>query len=360
MSRSGIGISPAPSGSSQVDGELIASTNRFRETDQIGGALDEEVVAVKAAAPAADAYGLVVRPIPASEVAGVGIGAAADAAATGSGSVIGLLKRIRDLLLGGLPALTVGGKLPVDAAGTTLTVSGSVGVGAIIKDGQSTMAGSIPVAIASNQSAIPITVAAVPLPTGASTLVEQQTHTTALQLIDDIVHAVNGALSKVAAIGAQLDDTGTTAATENAIAPLRITSDRALHVQLRSGSADYGTSGAPLRTDPTGTTIQPVSGTVSTKTDLTGDAPFADTISTSEDQLLASTATRKGLLIVNTSASGQKLSLAFDGQAAVLDSGITLEAGDAWNMDEFSFTTGEVRWVGSAASTTCAGQQFLA
>lgn len=96
------------------------------------------------------------------------------------------------------------------------------------------------------------------LPTGASTLAEQQTQTTALQLIDDTVHAANAALGKVNAIGAQMDDAATTAATENNVSALRINSDRALHVNLRSGAAEVGTSGAPLRTDPTGTTAQPV------------------------------------------------------------------------------------------------------
>lgn len=53
--------------------------------------------------------------------------------------------------------------------------------------GQKTMANSTPIVIASDQSAIPITAAALPLPTGAATLAEQQTQTTALQLIDNIV-----------------------------------------------------------------------------------------------------------------------------------------------------------------------------
>lgn len=356
-SRSSIAISPASPGGTQLDGWLRDS-GKLSEIDRIGGAADAELLDIRNAAPSASDYGAVTRPIPATEVAGVGIGAAADAEATVSGSVIAILKRLRTLLNGGLPAL-VGGKLPVDAAGTTLTVAGSVGVASLPTVGQTIMANAISVAIASNQTAIPVSAAALPLPSGASTLAEQQTQTTALQLIDDVVHAVGAAISKVAAVGGQLDDTGTTAAVENAIAALRITSDRALHVQLRNGSADYGTSGAPLRTDPTGSTIQPVSGTVSTKTDLTGNAPDADTISTSEGQLIASTATRKGLVIVNTSASGQKLSLAFDGQAAILNSGITLEAGDTFSFDEFAFTTGEVRWVGSAASTTCAFQEFL-
>lgn len=67
--------------------------------------------------------------VPQTEVAGVGVGAAADAAATGNGSVIGLLKQLRVLLSGGLPAAL----------------------------GQTTMANSVAVAIASNQSALAVT-----------------------------------------------------------------------------------------------------------------------------------------------------------------------------------------------------------
>lgn len=63
--------------------------------------------------------------------------------------------------------------LPVPAI--TVTPSGTQDVnltevgGAPISEGQKTMANSIPVVIASDQSAIPITASALPLPTGAST-----------------------------------------------------------------------------------------------------------------------------------------------------------------------------------------------
>lgn len=358
-SRSSIPLSPPSPGGSSVDAWLRDS-GKVSEIDRIGGGADDELLDIRSSTPADGDYGAVTRPIPSKEVAGVGVGAAADAEATGSGSVIALLKRLRTLLNGGLPTL-VSTRLPVDGSGVTLTVSGTVGIGSLPNEGQQTMANSVSVAVASDQSALPVSVSSSALPSGAASLAEQQTQTTALQLIDDIAHEVNGAISKVAAIGAQYDDTATTAATENAVAPLRISDQRALHVQLRSGSADYGTSGAPLRVDPTGSTTQPVSvpGTVSTKTDLTGNAPQAASVGAAEAQLLAANSGRKGLTITNTSASGQRLSLAFDGQAAVANAGITLRPGDVFWMDEFSFTDGEVRWVGSAASTTCGFQEFI-
>lgn len=106
----------------------------------------------------------------------------------------------------------------------------------------------------------PISAASLPLPTGASTSANQSTEITSLQLIDDTVNGLNTAFSKALAIGAQLDDTSTTAATEDNVAPLRMTAQRALHTNLRNNAGtEVGTSGAPLRTDPTGTTPQPAS-----------------------------------------------------------------------------------------------------
>lgn len=105
---------------------------------------------------------------------------------------------------------------------------------------------------------VPISAASLPLPSGAATSANQATEITSLQLIDDIVHATNGALSKSAAIGGQLDDTSTTAATEDNVAPVRITAQRAFHANLRNVSGtEIGTASNPVRTDPTGTTAQP-------------------------------------------------------------------------------------------------------
>ena len=78
----------------------------------------------------------------------------------------------------------------------------------------------------------------ISLPTGASTLAEQQSQTTALQLIDDVVHSGDAALSKYAVIGAVLDDTATVAVTENQASALRMSTRRALLVEgVASGTA---------------------------------------------------------------------------------------------------------------------------
>lgn len=128
--------------------------------------------------------------------------------------------------------------------------------GAAVTIGQKVAASSLPVVLASDQT--------LPLPSGAATAANQATEITSLQLIDDLPHAMNAAFNKAAAIAGQLDDTSTTAATEDNIAPVRITAQRAIHVNFRNNAGtEIGTATNPVRTDPTGTTTQPISGTVS-------------------------------------------------------------------------------------------------
>lgn len=86
--------------------------------------------------------------VPLEEIAGVGIGAAADAEAAANGSVIAILKRLRTLLSGGLPAALVGGRLDSNIGAWLGSTAPTVA--------QKTMANSVPVVIASDQSAIPV------------------------------------------------------------------------------------------------------------------------------------------------------------------------------------------------------------
>lgn len=192
-----------------------------------------------------------------------------------------------------------------------------------------------------------------------------------------------------------------------------------------SDNTEVGTAAQPLRTDPTGSTTQPVSGTVaigagsavighviadtgsttavtgnvavtnagltnidvalstrtkpadqqhaiidsgtvtavtsvtnpvSTKTALTASAPTAATVGVASAQAVAAAATRKGLVLVNTSAN--TISLGF-GATAVLGSGITLNAsGGTFVMDEFTFHVGAVNAIASAASSNLAVQEY--
>ena len=80
----------------------------------------------------------------------------------------------------------------------------------------------------------PVSMATQPLPSGASTLAEQQTQTAALQLIDNLVHSGDVALASYAVMGAVLDDSAPAAVTENQAQALRMTAARALHVALQT------------------------------------------------------------------------------------------------------------------------------
>lgn len=97
--------------------------------------------------------------------------------------------------------------------------------------------------------------------TNAGTFVTQENGAllTSAQLIDDVVHSGDAVLSKYAVIGGVLDDTSPVAVTENSAQSLRITALRAAHVNLRNvAGTEIGTSGTPIRTDPTGASSQPV------------------------------------------------------------------------------------------------------
>lgn len=126
--------------------------------------------------------------------------------------------------------------------------------------GQAGVAAANGVVSSNTQRVVLATDGVVPLPTGAATAANQTTEIASLQEIDNIVHAAGEALVEFAAIGGQLDDVGTVTPAEGQTGALRITSARGLHINLRTAAGtELGTAGAPIRTDPTGTTTQPIS-----------------------------------------------------------------------------------------------------
>lgn len=101
----------------------------------------------------------------------------------------------------------------------------------------------------------------------------------------------------------------------------------------------------------------PVSGTISTKTDLAPAAPTSATVGVASGAAVAANASRKGLHVRNTSTSGQRISLSLNG-AAVLDSGFTLYPQDLFEMDEYDFDVGALNAIASAASARLSVQEF--
>lgn len=211
------------------------------------------------------------------------LGATTDAEAAGDGSIIALLKRLRTLLAGGLPAvLAAGGGLKVEgvAGGVVVPVSDGAGsltidspnldvalstrlkaadtlaavttVGTItnvvhVDDNAGSLTVDAPVATpvfvrlsdgAAAIATLPVSAATLPLPTGASTLAEQQTQTTSLALIDDIIYGNDAAISKAGLICAQFDDTAPGTTTENNTRALRMSTRRELYNQIRDAAGN--------------------------------------------------------------------------------------------------------------------------
>ena len=89
----------------------------------------------------------------------------------------------------------------------------------------------------------------------------------------------------------------------------------------------------------------------------TGNSPTAVSVGTSSTSVLSSNASRKGLVLVNTSANF--ISLGLDGAAAVLYSGITLTPnGGTWVMDSQTYTTGAIHAIASVASSNLSVQEM--
>lgn len=162
---------------------------------------------------------------------------------------------------GGYPFLRVVSTLWTSGS-ASVTITGMISTGAV-RPVQLDATSLVASAVQSGTWNITNISGTVSLPTGASTSANQSTEITSLQLIDDLPHAQNAALSKGVPIMGQLDDTSTTAATEDNVSVARITAQRALHTNLRNNAGtEIGTSANPVRIDPTGTTTQPVSATI--------------------------------------------------------------------------------------------------
>lgn len=180
--------------------------------------------------------------------------------------------------------------------------------GAAISLGQKTMANSLPVVLASDESTLPISAASLPLPAGAATAALQ---TQPGVDIGDVT--VNNAAGAAA-------------------------------VNVQDGGNSLTVDGSVT-----------VSGTITTKTALTAASPANASVGVASAQVVASNGSRKGLLFVNVSNNRISFGVA---ASAVLDSGVTLYPGGTWEMDEYCFATGAVNAIASAASSSLAIQEF--
>lgn len=88
---------------------------------------------------------------------------------------------------------------------------------------------------------------------------------------------------------------------------------------------------------------------------LSASSPTATSVGITSASAVASNANRKGLTLVNTSIARISLGI---GTAAVLNSGITIYPGGSWEMDLFNFTTAAVNAIASVAASNLAIQEF--
>lgn len=121
-------------------------------------------------------------------------------------------------------------------------------------------------------------------------------------------------------------------------------------VKVQRVKAGYGVDGD--FTDVSSTAPLPVSA----KLPLTPAAPASGSAGTSSGLVLASNTDRKGLTIINLSSS--IISFGLGGNAAVLNAGITLLPYGVWTMDEYTFNTGAINAIASAAASSISIQEF--
>jgi len=286
--------------------------------------------------------------------------------------------------------------LPTGASTSALQTTGNSSLSSIDGKlgtlGQKAMAGSAPVVLASDQSAIPVSQSGtwnitnisgtVSLPTGAATSAKQPALGTAGTASSDVI-TVQGIASmtalKVDGSGVTQPISGTVAATQSGtwtVQPGNTANTVAWKVDGSSVTQPISAASLPLPSGAATAAKQPALGTAGTasadvitiqgvasmtpiktdsKTALTASSPTAATVGVTSASVVASNSSRKGLAVVNTSSNTISFGI---GAAAVLNSGITLFPGGTWVMDEFNFTTAAINAIASAASSNLAIQEF--
>ena len=89
---------------------------------------------------------------------------------------------------------------------------------------------------------------------------------------------------------------------------------------------------------------------------LTASAPTAVSVGVASGQVLASNSSRRRAIFTNTSQA--TISLGQSGNAAVLNSGITLDSGSSFTMAGDLLTTGQVNGIASGAASNLSVQEY--
>ena len=251
-----------------------------------------------------------------------------DVAGTISGKMRGLVKWAFERMPASLGQKAMAASLPVVIASdqTAVPISGAVTNTVLSVVGGGTEAAAQRVTIANNSTGLlPISAASLPLPTNASTSALQTQP--GVDIGDVTINNAAGASAvNIQDGGNSITVDGTVTANTGLTQPLTDTQLRASAVPISIGVVDLAPS-----------------------------APTAASVGVASAQALAANASRKGLVMVNTSSA--RISFGF-GSAAVLDSGITLYPGGVFEMDAFMFDLGAVNAIASAAASNLAIQEY--
>lgn len=95
---------------------------------------------------------------------------------------------------------------------------------------------------------------------------------------------------------------------------------------------------------------------VSTKNSLGANNPTSATVGVTSATILNNNTSRKGLVLTNISTNTISIGI---GTAALLYKGISLTPGGTWTMGEYTFYTGSIQAIASAASSELAIQEFV-
>jgi hypothetical protein len=209
-----------------------------------------------------------------------------------------------------------------------------------------------------------ISAASLPLPTGAATDTLQTAGNASLTQIDTntdpfLVAAAGGYIRQDSTFTIARETGGNLATVKTNTDPL-VAAGAGGYVRQDSTFTIARESGGNLATAVASLSVlddwdENDRAKVTTKFPLTVNAPAAATVGVASAQALASNASRKGAVFVNT--SGNTISCAV-GATAVLNSGITLLPGSVWNMDEYTYATGAVNCIAGAASSNLSIQEF--
>ena len=205
--------------------------------------------------------------------------------------------------------------------------------------GQNTMANSLPVAIASNQSAVPISASSLPLPTGAATSANQTTTNTSLNNIDTD-------------LGAQADASATTDTGTFSLISLI----KRLLTKFTTTANGLKVDGSAVTQPVSGTfwqTTQPVSGTVTSNIGTTNGLALDATLTggTQTTKVTDGTNTVGVIKSDGTSAAGNAISAGYTGYTTSF-SVTAVSATTAIDMTNYSSVSVHITSQGTSSVVT--------